>query len=211
MDELGEAYEVVVADDGSTDGTRAVLEGLPNVRVVGYAANAGKGMAARTGILAARGEYVICTDADLAYGTAPFGTMLEMLRAPGADIVIGSRRMAGGGRGTYPPLRRLASACFGLLARTVSGLPYDTQCGIKGYRAVSAADVYGDCAVNGFSFDFEVLMRARAMDMSIREFPVVVLNFRESKVRIVRDSLAMFRDVFRIRRMVRKDYGGRWR
>lgn len=206
MEALGEDYEVVVADDGSTDGTGALVEGMPNARTVGYGTNAGKGRAVRTGVLAAKGDVVVCTDADLAYGTDVFGAMLGALRDTGADLVIGSRRLSGGGYGAYPPLRRLASACFRTLVRLASGLPYDTQCGIKCYRAQSAKDIFSDCRLDGFSFDFEVLMRARGMDMSVEEFPVRVVNFRESKVRVVRDSLRMFRDVFRARRMVRTDY-----
>lgn len=206
MEALGEDYEVIVADDGSTDGTRDLVDGMPNVRTVGYGANVGKGRAVRTGILAAKGDEVICTDADLAYGTDVFGVILGVLRSTGADLAIGSRRLAGGGYGTYPPLRRLASACFRGLVRVASGLSYDTQCGIKGYRVQSAKDVFSDCKLDGFSFDFEVLMRARDMDMSVEEFPARVVNFRESKVHIMRDSLRMFRDVFRARRMVSRDY-----
>lgn len=97
------------------------------------------------------------------------------------------------------------SKCFGLLSRRMSGLTYDTQCGIKGYRREAARTIFSRCTIDGFSFDFEVLMRADKLGLKVEEIPVSVINFRESKVHVVRDSLRMFWDLFRIRHAVRKD------
>lgn len=202
---LAEEYEVLIVDDGSTDSTAQLVRscGDPHVRLERYTPNRGKGCAVRTGMLAAKGDIILCTDADLAYGVDVFAPLLERLRAGEADLVIGSRRLGGTGYQNYPPLRIAASKCFGLLSRTISGLPYDTQCGIKGYRREAAERIFSRCTTDGFSFDFEVLMRADRLGLKVEQIPVSVVNFRESKVNVVKDSARMFRDVFRIRKQVR--------
>lgn len=202
MSELSEDYEILIVNDGSTDNTAALVRecGDQNVRLVSYMPNRGKGCAVRSGMLAAQGDIIICTDADLAYGVDVFGAILERFENSDAQLVIGSRRLEREGYRDYPAIRLLASKCFGLLVRIISGLKYDTQCGIKGYRREAAERIFTECCTDGFAFDFEALMLADAMGMRVEQIGVSVVNHRDSGVNVLKDSLRMLRDVFKTRR-----------
>ncbi len=199
-------YELVIVDDGSTDGSFDLLRPMegPHLRLTGYRPNRGKGAAVRVGMLAAAGDYIFCTDADLAYGLENIEPMLDKLEGTGCGLVIGSRRLNGQGYRDYPLLRLVTSKGFGLIVRILSGLPYDTQCGIKGYARAAARDLFSRCETDGFAFDFEVLLRARKAGYRIEQEAVTIVNHRDSKVNLLRDSVRMFRDLLHIRSLVNR-------
>lgn len=197
-------YELIIADDGSTDGTADKVRAIKDshLRLVSHFPNRGKGSAVREGVLAARGELTAYTDADLAYGLEVVGHMADKLLSSRADAVIGSRRLHPEGYAEYPPVRLLASRCFGFVTGTIAGFHYDTQCGIKLFFSDAAGEIFSRCENDGFAFDFEVMMLCEALGRAVEQFPVSIINFRDSKVNVVRDSLRMLRDVFSIRARV---------
>lgn len=200
-------YELVLSDDGSTDKTREIAENWPDahLKCVSHFPNRGKGSAVRDGVLAAAGDIVVCTDADLAYGLNDIPAFVNLIEN-GADVAIGSRRLHPEGYAGYPPLRLLASRCFHFVTGKMAGFAYDTQCGLKAYSAEAAAAIFGSCETDGFAFDFEVLMLAEKQHFKIAEYPVKIINHRQSTVNVARDSVRMLKDVRRIRQSVNKRF-----
>lgn len=192
--------EVVVVDDGSTDGTAdAALEGGAD-QVIVLPANRGKGAAVRAGVLAARGRAVAFTDADLSY--SPDQLVPALLRVEeGWDVVIGSRRhpeaVTARGAGA---VRDLGSRVINLVSTAVLlSHPHDTQCGLKAFRRDAAQLVFGLARVDGFAFDIEVLHLVERHGLSLTEVPVHLVMAERSTVRAVRDGMRLLRDVWRIR------------
>ena len=198
------AVEVLVVDDGSTDATLAVAGAVvavdARVRVLRAHPNHGKGFAVRTGMLAARGERVVFTDADGSYTPAEVERVARALT--GADVAIGARRGLDEPGG--PVLRRLASRVFNLAMRLVLGLPYpDTQCGLKGFRRGAARQLFERARVDGFAFDAEALFLAGRLGLEVTEVPVRAEERDGSKVRLAADALRMLRDMWGVRRAAR--------
>ena len=206
----GWEFEILFSNDGSADDCAARVESaarddaLDGVRVVGYEKNRGKGAAVRCAVLASTGDVVLYTDCDLAYGTAVIGEAVRRYR-DGIDAVIGSRRLSGGGYAEYTFLRRAASKIYYAILRVALGFRLsDSQCGFKSFRGPLARKIFAKCETDGFAFDFEVLMLADKLGAVIDEMPVTIINHRESKVHVVRDSVRMLRDLSRIRRRIRR-------
>ena len=209
-------FEIIVVDDGSTDDTVALVTALatelPGLRLLCSPANRGKGHAVRLGMLAATGQVRLFSDAD---GSTPIEELDALLQAlaAGADIAIGSRYLAGS-RVTRPQpwFRRVWSRLVNRLVQRLL-LPgvVDTHCGFKAFTAAAAAQTFAACTVDGWSFDLEVLARARAQGLRIREVPVRWENDERSKARI-RQLPREFRHMYRLRqqlRQVEKQIGGR--
>lgn len=205
--------ELLVADDGSVDGTAALVEREserhPRLRLLRLD-HRGKGFAVRQGALAARGEFVLLCDADLAVPIEEWEKLRHALDG-GASVAIGSREGLGAKRLGEPWYRHLMGRVFNLIVRAVavSGIQ-DTQCGFKALRQDAAADlfrrmrIYGDDAppVQGAAvtaYDVELLFLARRRGYVIAEVPVIWRYGTETKVDPLRDSLRNLRDVMQVR------------
>ena len=199
-------YEIIFSDDGSTDGSADLVRGLalPGVRVVGYEKNRGKGCAVRTALLAAQGDIVMFTDADLAYGTDVIARVVETFDAnPESGMVIGSRNLSEDGYEGYTFLRRLMSKVYIRVLCMVGGFKLsDSQCGCKAFRREAVQAIFPRCQVDGFAFDFEAILWAQKLGIKITEMPVKVINHRESKVRVLRDTVKMLGDLRRMRKRI---------
>ena len=201
-------YEVIFSDDGSRDGCGDIVRnlGLPGIKVVGYEVNMGKGYAVRTAFLAAEGDVVMFTDADLAYGTDVILRAYEKLTADkDADMLIGSRNMSKDGYESYSLLRKIASKIYIKVLCLAGGFKLsDSQCGCKAFKLHAVKKIFPRCEVNRFAFDFEAILWATKMKMKIIEMPVKVINMGDSKVRIIRDTFKMLKDLRKMRKRISK-------
>ena len=194
-------WEVVVADDGSTDTTRDVVTGLkePRVRLVTSAHHHGKGNALRLGVAASRGRRVLVTDADLA---APIEELEQLDKALGEGnaAAIGSRSVPGATIGNRQhPLRELLGRAGNLLIRrtTVPGIR-DTQCGFKLFDGEKAREAFAASRVNGWGIDVEVLRHFHRADWQVAEVPIRWSHQPGSKLRHL-DYVRVLAELTRLR------------
>ena len=201
------AGEIVVVDDGSTDGT-ARLAGQASVpvslRVLVNEQNRGKGYSVRRGILSARGRYVGFADADMATPIDQLDKVRQALES-GTDVVIGSRALPDSQIAKHQPWwRERAGKLFGSFVRTVllPGIP-DSQCGFKFFTATAAEAIFTRQRLAGWAFDVELLYIARRLGYNIVQVPVRWIDEPHSRVRMLRDGPQVVADVLRIHRMHR--------
>ena len=176
--------EVLVVDDGSRDRTAELVGRFPSVRLLRNPGNRGKGFTVRHGILEAKGEWILYTDADL---SAPIGELDKLLadaEKADAQVAIGSRAIDRSLVGVHQSaFRELSGRAFNVVMRIVTGLPFrDTQCGFKLFRAGAAREIFSRQRLDGFSFDVEDLVIAKALGLRAIEVPVVWNNVEGTKV-----------------------------
>jgi len=168
-----EFTEIVVVDDGSRDGTAAVAE-ASGVRVLRNPGNRGKGYSVRHGMLEAKGEWALFSDADLSSPIEEVERLWGAAEREHAPVVIGSRAVDRSMVGVHQPFpREMIGRFFNLVMRAVTGLPFhDTQCGFKLFESAAAREIYKRQTLDGFGFDVEVLYIASHLGYRTLEVPV---------------------------------------
>lgn len=195
------AVELLVVDDGSTDGTAAQAEStLGGAGRVLREPHRGKGGAVRVGMLAASGRFRIFLDVDLATPVEFVAPCVDELRQ-GADVVIGSRRTARAEiEQRQSPVREWLGRGFSLLSRMATGVAAsDFTCGFKGFSAAAAEAVFSRQRVTNWSFDTEILFIATRLGFTVRELPVRWRDDQRTKVRLGRDVLGSLGGLAQIR------------
>ncbi len=168
-----EFAEIVVVDDGSRDGTAAVAEAA-GVRVLRNPGNRGKGYSVRHGMLDAKGEWSLFSDADLSTPIEELDRLWNAIERESAQVAIGSRAVDRSMVGVHQPLFREAMGrLFNLTMRLITGLSFrDTQCGFKLFETSAASEIFRRQLLDGFGFDVEVLYIAGRLGYRTLEVPV---------------------------------------
>ena len=204
-------WEVRVVDDGSADGTCAVVEELSKDEprlVLQREPHRGKGGAVKAGMLASRARYRFLCDADFSMPVEEVERFIPPY-LDGYDLAIGTREGPGAVRVGEPESRHLMGRVFNGLVTTllVPGIA-DTQCGFKCFSGAAVDALFPRVTIDGFAFDVEVLFLARKAGLKIVEVPITWYYMEASSVKPVRDTWRMFREVMRIRT---NDLRGRYR
>jgi glycosyltransferase involved in cell wall biosynthesis len=209
LEGLGRAWELIVVDNASSDGTAAALQPLTEqdqrIRVLRNDANRGKGYSVRRGMLAAGGELRLHCDADCAATFVSLPRLLDAIEH--ADVVVGSRLATGARLGRRQPLRRrIVGRSFVLLCRAVLREPTsDLFCGFKLWRETAATAVYERAQLDGWTFDAETLALARALGFRLREIGVEWSDREGSRLSMARVLVPVVRELAAARRHVRRE------
>jgi len=197
-------YEIIVVNDGSKDKTIEVVNNLKseikNLKLIDNKINQGKGAVVRQGMLEAKGDFRIFTDADNSTSLDQIEKMWPEFES-GYDIVIGSRDVKGAV--LDPPqkfFRRFVGDGFKIFRKIIVGLweIQDSQCGFKCFTKKSAQDIFPKCKINRFAFDPEILVIAKKLGFKIKEIPVYWKNDPDSKVKF-KSMIKMAIDLLKIR------------
>ena len=196
--------EILVVNDGSTDDTAQIVreygKSHPQVLLVENPGNRGKGFSVRNGMLHARGDICLFTDADLSSPMSEAQKLFDAIES-GADVAIGSRWLDTALQTEPQPLyRQIFGRIFNLALRMILGLHFaDTQCGFKAFRRDAAQRLFPLQRIERWGFDPEILFLARRAGLRIEEIPVLWAHSEGTRLHPFRDGMRMFGEVLRIR------------
>ncbi len=209
----GLSGEIIVADDGSTDGTAAAARAAkvpPSVRfeAISLERNMGKGFALKAGVLATKGDVVIYADSGTCVPYRDSLPWIRGIRAGELDIAMASRRLKGTViRADRPLRRRILGRAFHLAAIVIVGLPRritDSQCGFKVYAGKVARDLYAGLETPGFLFELEIILKALRLGYRVEEFPMTWTCDLDTRLRPGSQARSLLRELLAVRRAVRR-------
>jgi dolichyl-phosphate beta-glucosyltransferase len=197
--------EVIVVDDGSSDGTAQIVntarEKYPGLRLLSNDGNRGKGFSVRHGMLDARGEIALFSDADLSTPIEETGKLLASIQEQGYDAAIGSRAVDRSLIQVHQSvLREQAGIFFNRMVRWIMGIQFsDTQCGFKAFRRERTRIIFEQQRIERFGFDPEILFLAQRNGLRVAEVPVRWSHDAATKVNVATDGIRMFLELLLIR------------
>jgi dolichyl-phosphate beta-glucosyltransferase len=209
MDASGRSYEVILVIEKSSDASLEIARNSCSApfEVIGNEVRRGKGYAVRCGMLCARGEIAFYMDADLSTSLADMERFITHMETyPYLHVIIGNRQHRQSQiMRLQSTTRRNMGKSFNLILRSITGLHWqDTQCGFKAFRASARQEIFSRQRLDGFAFDAEVLLLAKALGFQVQDMPVEWTNAEGSKVHIFRDSVHMLLDTLRLPGLVRR-------
>ncbi len=196
--------EIIIVNDGGNDSTADIVNkmSLQNtaIKFIDRKENKGKGYSVREGMRATKGNTIIFTDADLPYGTRHFNQFIAPLRSNETDLVIANRNKKENPQNIeMGTLRKLTHWGFPFFVRHLLKINFsDTQAGLKGIKKEAVIKLLPKLSVDRFAFDLELLVAAQNAGLKILEIPVSLENIGKSHINILRDSLQMLKDIFKI-------------
>jgi glycosyltransferase involved in cell wall biosynthesis len=196
--------EVIVVNDGSRDNTAEIVRGYavnhPELRLLENPGNRGKGYSVRNGMLHARGEILLFSDADFSSPIEEASKLFAAI-ADGADLAIGSRWLQSALQTQRQPLyRQLFGRIFNLLLRVILGLKFkDTQCGFKAFTRRAAQTIFPLQKIERWGFDPELLFLARQFGFRVAEVPVAWAHREGTRINPFRDGIRMLGEMLKIR------------
>jgi dolichyl-phosphate beta-glucosyltransferase len=204
LDKQDFSWEIIVVDDGSSDAMLAKLKALPkqkNLKIISYKPNRGKGYALKKGILAAKGEIIIFTDADLSTPISETEKIILSIQK-GSQVVAGSRLLKESeveGGSSLP--RRLAAKIFLWGAKILLFYgPKDTQCGFKGFTGEAGRKIFKKIKSTSVLFDLEIFLLAKKFGYKIAEIPVVWKHDPDSRLTYnLKKSLFVWKELLRLK------------
>jgi glycosyltransferase involved in cell wall biosynthesis len=203
LDTLNKDYEIIFANDGSTDSTADIIENIiknnPRCRSLGSPSNRGKGDAVRRGVLSASGQYIVFMDADLAVPVRFVTPCLRKLEG-GSPFVIGSRHLPSSSlKVREGPFRQFCGEVFRRLAQLGLGLKVsDITCGLKGLERNAAHALFSRSKINRWGYDAEIIFLARKLQYSIEEVPVDWYHSSDSRVNVGIDAFRTLTEICRV-------------
>lgn len=212
LDKHNPASEVIVVDDGSTDGTADVAEdkfnqaGSLGTQIIRVQPNRGKGYVVREGLLAARAPVALFSDADLSTPITETPKLVNPIELGEFDITFGSRALDRSLIGVHQPWRReQGGRIINLIVRLATGLPFwDTQCGFKAFRMDVCRPIIEAATIERFGFDVEYLYVAYLAELRLKEIPVRWDHNEGSKLSVLRDTPRLLEEVRTVRRNVNR-------